>query len=58
MSNDISTPLTKQRNKAEGRHGWVEWKADKDRKINPRDYGEFISKKRRKKKWLTILIYI
>ena len=50
MSNDISTPLTRQRNKTEGRHGWVGWQADKDRKISPRDYGEFVSKKRKKGK--------
>ena len=50
MSDDISTPLTRQRNKTEGRHGWVGWQADKDRKISPRDYGEFVSKKRKRGK--------
>ena len=50
MSNDISTPFTKQRKKNDGRKGWVEWQTEKETVISPRDYGEFISKKRRKKK--------
>ena len=50
MSNDISTPFTKQENKDAGRKGWVEWQTEKETCIKPRDYGEFISKKRRKKK--------
>ena len=36
--------------KNDGRKGWVEWQTEKETCIKPRDYGEFISKKRRKKK--------
>lgn len=50
MSNDISTPFTRQENKNNGRHGWVGWQSNKERQISPRNYGEFVSKRRKGKK--------
>lgn len=50
MSNDISTMYSKEQEKSCGRRGYVGWKADKEQNISPRNYGEFINKKRRKSK--------
>lgn len=49
MSKDISTPLTKERNKKEGRHGYAWWKMEKITVISPKTYGEFLNKRKRGK---------
>lgn len=50
MSNDISTPYTKNLNKKEGRRGYAFYKREKETVISPRDYGIFIAKKKRRNK--------
>lgn len=52
MSNDISTPFTKDQNKTKGRKGYGFWKYEKETIISPKNYGMFVngSRKRKKKK--------
>lgn len=47
MSNDISTPYTKMKNKKDGRRGYFLWKKEKET-ISPKEYGMFLSERRRK----------
>lgn len=44
---DISTMYTKQCNAVEGRRGYCGWKREKENSISPKDYGEFLSRKRK-----------
>lgn len=47
MSNDISTPYTKNRNKTEGRTSYFRFKREKETAISPKHYGIFIANRRR-----------
>lgn len=49
MSNDISTPYTKNRNKAEGRTSYYRFKREKEIVISPKHYGIFIANRKRRK---------
>ena len=49
MSDDISTQFTKDRNNNCGRHGYGMWDREKVTTISPKEYGEFIQKKRKRK---------
>lgn len=48
MSNDISTEYTKAKNKEEGRRGYGLWKREKITDISPKNYGEFLQKKKKR----------
>ena len=50
MSNDISTPLTRQKNLSEGRKGWYDWKNEKENSISPKDYGQFVLNRKKRKR--------
>lgn len=50
MSKDISTMYSKEREKTCGRRGYAGWQTEKEQNISPRHYGEFVNKKRRKKR--------
>lgn len=49
MSKDISTMYTKDENMKAGRKGYGMWNREKETAISPRDYGEFVGKKRKEK---------
>lgn len=49
MSKDISTMYTKERNDKCGRKGYLAYKKEKETVISPKDYGEFLLKRRGKK---------
>ena len=46
MSNDISTMYTKEQNMKAGRHGWCDWKSEKETSISPAAYGEYVLRKK------------
>lgn len=48
MSKDISTEYTKTMNKENGRKGYGMWKQEKVTAIQPKNYGMFLHKKKRK----------
>lgn len=48
MSKDISTIFTKERNKSCGRKGYLLFKREKETVITPKDYGEFLMKRKYK----------
>lgn len=50
MSNDISTPLTKMKNKKDGRRGYCGWKLEKITSASPKVYGEFINDRKKRGK--------
>lgn len=50
MSKDISTMYSKEREKSCGRRGYVGWKAEKETSISPKNYGQFILNRKRRKK--------
>ena len=47
MKADIITAYTKMQNKETGRHGYRMWKREKVTIISPKDYGEFLQRKKR-----------
>lgn len=49
MSNDISTQYTKEQNNKTGRRGYIAWKLEKETVISPKEYGQFLENKRRRK---------
>lgn len=49
MSNDISSQYTKYQNKTTGRRGYYRWKREKETDISPKEYGMFLSKKRKRR---------
>ena len=51
MSKDISTIYTKDQNQKAGRRGYGNWKSDKESHISPAEYGGFIEKARKRRKW-------
>lgn len=46
MSKDISTMFTREQNNRCGRKGYAMWKLEKDNVISPKNYGEFLKKKK------------
>lgn len=49
MSNDISTPFTRLKNTERGRSGYIMYKQEKVTVISPKDYGEFIQNRRKRR---------
>jgi hypothetical protein len=49
LSKDISTIFTKEQNKSCGRKGYCGFKREKETVITPKDYGEFLLKRKCKK---------
>ena len=47
MGKDITTMLTRERNKKCGRKGYAMWKLEKVNIISPKNYGEYLQKKKR-----------
>lgn len=50
MSNDVTTMYTKEQNKIDGRNGYLMAHKEKVTRITPKEYGMFISKRRKERK--------
>lgn len=46
MGKDISTMYTKEENKKNGRKGYYAWKDEKETVIRPKQYGQFLQKRK------------